>query len=344
MKKRFVILTAVILVLAFAACSAPEVLPEPEPTATKPLVQSAATPTPTEAPKLSYTTGLPFEGPYKPVLAVIENSPAARPQTGLQTADIVYEVPVERSITRFLCLFSDNVPDKIMPLRSARIPFLYIQREWDAPFMFFGAAGRKPKLWSKPYSVYGHSLFGDVEFPMDGLEADWKDYYYRTSSAKAPHNVIGNQQMAQALVKDEPTPPGWLFGDSSAASAAACYFGQINLRLCAREDDFVSYTYDEAKDVYLRSMGGKPFLSAETGEQIEVKNIIVQYSTYKEASGRKLWALVGGGKADYYIGGRLIQGTWERASENDNTMFLDSEGQQIVLHPGNTWVHISPEP
>ena len=80
--------------------------------------------------KLSYTTGLPTEAPYQPVMVVIENSTDARPHTGLQTADVVYEVPVEGDITRFIAVFQDDVPTGVMPVRSGRAPFLCIQAEW----------------------------------------------------------------------------------------------------------------------------------------------------------------------------------------------------------------------
>ena len=121
MKRILMVAFALIVAVMMMACGAetPDVQPTPTPTSTPaptptPTPSPTPTPVPTPTGPVSYTTGLPFDGAYKPVMVVIENSVPARPQTGLQTADVVYEVPVEGSITRFVCVFSDNVPEGVM--------------------------------------------------------------------------------------------------------------------------------------------------------------------------------------------------------------------------------------
>jgi hypothetical protein len=333
------------MILSLAACGAAE--PEPVATATPvktavptPVPTPEPTPEPTLDPNVSRTTGLPYTGEYKPVLSVIENSPAARPQTGLQTADIVYEVPVEGSITRFVCVFSDNVPEEIMPVRSGRVPFLYIQHEWDAVFMHYGGSGCEKQDYSKPYSYYGHELYDDVKYDVDGWTGKWNDYYHRVSSASAPHNVVGNPKLAQELYDYQPVPISWMFDKNVNYSGEN--ISEINLKMCTDDENYVSYEYDSAQDVYKRFMMGKVFKSKETGEQVTVKNIIVQYSSYESVQGIKLWKLTGEGDADYYIGGKLVRGTWKRPTVEDDTVFFDNEGKQIILRPGNTWIHLHP--
>lgn len=291
--------------------------------------------------QMSYTTGLPYDGDYRPILVVIENSPAARPQTGMQTADVVYEVPVEGSVTRFVCVFSDSVPEEVMPVRSARIPFLYIQHEWDAILMHYGGSGSGAGEKNTAYSFYGHKLYDDLKIDVDGLSGKWGDYYYRVSGVSAPHNVMGNPLLAQQLYDYDPEPQQWLFDESVTYNGENATF--IELAMCSRDKDFITYTYNVEKHMYMRSMKGKPFTSAETGEQVGVRNVILQYSTYTVESTRKLWKLTGSGNADYYIDGKLIHGTWERLTENDKTTFMDSSGKQVVLKPGNTWIHICPD-
>lgn len=303
-----------------------------------PITVQTVTPSASSGQKLSYTTGLPFSGEYKPVMADIENSSAARPQTGLQTADVVYEVPVEGSITRFVCVFSDNVPEKITPVRSGRVPFLYIQHEWDAVFMHYGGSGADDD--TAAYSYYGNPLRSQIKVEIDGLKGKWDKYFYRSSDRKAPHNVVGNPKLAQQLYNYDPKPLGWLFGGDSAYPGDTV--PEIDLKMCSDDSKFVSYTYDKDNDVYLRSMDGEPFLCAETGKQLTVKNIIVMHSTYVQSAVVKVWNMTGTGNADIYIGGKLIKGSWERATANDVTVFKDNNGKQIVLRPGNTWIHISP--
>jgi hypothetical protein len=347
MKRILFIIMIATLFLGMTAC-APEAEPTPTPVpAATPAATAVATPSPTAEPTptpvsgpVSYTTGLAYDGEYKPVMVVIENSPQARPQTGLQTADVVYEVPVEGSITRFVCVFSDSVPEGVMPVRSGRVSFLYIQQEWNAVFMHFGGSGSGMD-GAPVYTFYGHELHDDIAIDVDGLKGKYSDYYHRTDTAEAPHNVMGNPLLAQQLYDYSPQPLGWLFDENAALTGDDGT--QVSLAMCSNIKGYVSYTYDAARGAYLRSMQGKPFMSAETGSQVAVTNVIVQYSTYDSIDGYKVWKMTGGGAADFYIGGVKITGTWEKASAADPTIYRDAQGQQIVLRPGNTWIHIHPE-
>ncbi|KAF0091771.1 MAG: hypothetical protein FD141_1560 [Fusobacteria bacterium] len=290
--------------------------------------------------KNSSTTGLAFDGDYKPVMAVIENSPDARPQIGLQTADVVYEVMVEGSVTRFVSIFSDKVPEQILPIRSGRAPFLYIQQEWDGLFMHFGASGHGVSNPSD-YTFYGNKLYKDIKQDLDGLTGNKDGIFKRVNTAPAPHNVMGNPLLAQKLYKYDPKPLDWKF------DAAVFYPGEsviaVELPFTTSIRNFVSYTYDFNKGVYLRSMSGVPFIAAETKAQLEVKNVIVQYTSYSiKGSVYKDWVMVGSGRADFYIGGMYVQGSWSKESPTAQTMYKDAVGNPIVLKPGNTWIHINP--
>lgn len=288
--------------------------------------------------KKSSTTGLDFDGDYKPVMAVIENSPAARPQIGLQTADVVYEVMVEGSITRFVSLFSDKVPEQIMPIRSARAPFLYIQQEWDALFMHFGGSGGRGEV---EYTFYENSLHNKIKISLDGMTGNNNGIFKRVNTAPAPHNVMANPLEAQKLYNYHPKPLDWKF------DATVFYPGEsvtaIDIPFTTNIRNYVSYNYDFDKGVYLRSMSGVPFIAAETKAQMQVKNVIVQYASYSTKGGiYKDWVLVGNGRADFYIGGMYVQGSWSKESPAAQTMFKDTAGNPIVLKPGNTWIHIQP--
>lgn len=350
MKRFTLIIYVIVLALMLISCAAPEpeptqvavTTPSPTPSPTA-IPTPSPTPTPTtttESIPKSYTTGLPFDGEYKPVLVSIENSPAARPQLGLQTADVVYEIPVEGSITRFLCLFSDNVPEEVMPVRSARVPFLYVIKEWDCMFMHYGGSGSENKNGTEPYNFFGHKLYDDISFDIDGHTGHWNDYYHRVDYKDAPHNVMGNPALAQQLYDYEPVPHTWKF--SEEAPYTGDLTAEINLSMCSNVPNYVSYTYDKQSQLYMRSMQGKAFIAKETEAQLTVKNIIVQYCDYKVSSKIKLWELTGEGKADFYIGGIHIEGLWKRDSAEDQTLYLDSKGNQIILMPGNTWIHIHP--
>ena len=192
---------------------------------------------------------------------------------------------------------------KVAPVRSARVPFLYIVREWNAAYMHYGGSGSDNKNGGQPENVYSNPMYDDIVINIDGILGRYNDYYERDPDRPSVHDVNGFPQLVQALYDYQPEPLGWLF-DSEAAYTGGSGTA-ISLRLCTSYDDYVTYTYDAGRDVYLRSMRGEPFISVETGEQVAVKNIIVQYSTYT-TSGKdhiKLWQMTGGGNADIYIGG-----------------------------------------
>ncbi len=68
-------------------------------------------------------TGLPIEDPAlagrSALVVKIDNHPDARPQSGLNQADIVFEENVEQ-LTRFAAVFQSNAPDPVGPIRSGR--------------------------------------------------------------------------------------------------------------------------------------------------------------------------------------------------------------------------------
>jgi hypothetical protein len=352
MKKIALVLLVIIILAAAAACTEvpvaapapglsaaaatepPTPVPTPTPAPT-PVPTPEATPSPAPSVQLSYTTGLPFSGDYKPVMVVIENNKKARPQTGLQTADVVYEVPIEGGETRFVCIFSDNIPEMVMPVRSGRVPFLHIQHEWNAVFIHYGGSPGNAS-----YTFYGNSLHDKIKIDIDGVHGYGK-YFKRKAHVASVHSVMTYPQKAQKLYNYNPQPLHWKFDSNISYSGDQVL--KINLYMCSNDKNFVSYTYDPVNDVYLRFMNGKVFKSAETKKQVCVKNLIVQRSTYVTRAGAhlKVWDLVGNGIADIYIGGKHIKGSWEKKTEDSETVFYDDTGKQIVLRPGNTWIEIT---
>jgi hypothetical protein len=356
MKKVSLVLLVLIILTVSTACgtevpdatptSTPTVTATPEPTLTPtpvlaptptPVQTPDVTPSPTPSVQLSFTTGLPFTGEYKPVMVDIENNKKARPQTGLQTADVVYEVPIEGGETRFVCVFSDNIPEMVMPIRSGRVPFLHIQHEWDAVFIHYGGSGQGSNA---DFTYYGNKLHDEVKIDVDGIRGKYSKYFKRKAHVGSVHSVMTYPQKAQKLYNYNPEPLHWKFDSNISYSGDPVL--KIKLSMCSGDKNFVSYTYDPSSDAYLRFMNGKVFKSAETGKQVSVKNLIVQHSTYVTRAGAhlKVWDLVGSGTANIYIGGKRIKGSWEKKTEDSETVYYDDKGQQIVLKPGNTWIEL----
>lgn len=340
--------TLILLALMFlfvVGCSTPA---EPEPSAT-PTVDATPVPTPKPTPKptpvpttapeptqslRSYTTGFPVDerGEYKPIGVMIENSPAARPQYGLQAADVVYEAPVE-GCTRFYCIYSDTLPTKAGPVRSARLYYIRIQQEWDCAYVHFGG----PQ--SGQSNVYT-SASDHIDVRIDFIKGAFNDYYWRDDDKSAPHNAFTDVTKLTELM-EEAAGRTFLYsenprysGDTISAVTLPFYSGEV------------TYRYDADKGVLLRHIGDDAFKDAETGSSVEVQNLIVQYNHFyhgNEAKGRWLCDQLGSGKADFIIGGYHISGTWERESFDDPTIYKDDAGKEIVLIPGNTWIALHPE-
>ncbi|MBR4471874.1 MAG: DUF3048 domain-containing protein [Erysipelotrichaceae bacterium] len=80
----------------------------------------------------------------RPAAFMVENTPPARPQWGMDDAryspDIILEGEVEGGITRTMWLFADfnALPELIGPMRSARPPYVRFSELFDAIYIHWG--------------------------------------------------------------------------------------------------------------------------------------------------------------------------------------------------------------
>ena len=103
-----------------------------------------------------------------------------------------------------------------------------------------------------------------------------------------------------------------------------------------------AFDYDEENGVYLRSVKGSPYIDKESGEQMSCKNILVQEvsSEVLDYKGRLAIDMCEGGKALLFTNGTVVKGTWSRADLDLRTVFVDENGNQFELTPGNSWVEV----
>lgn len=359
MKKALVSLTLA-ATLMLTACAMPEESSSPLPTMTESVAPEesstpTALPTKSSAPiisELSLTTGLPSGKEYKPIAVMIENSAAARPQTGLQQADIVYECMVEGGITRFLCIFNDNHPVVVGPVRSVRLYFVNIQREWDAPLVHFGGPGTD----TGDTSVYG-SEFDDIKVRIDGIKGSGDKYFWRDSSRKAPHNAYTDlNKVNQEKYNYSPSDRVHFKFDANVTYPGE-KVGTVSLTFSSSNQTHTQFKYDAATGLFTRYNSGKVFdmITVTQGADgkketstapMTVKNLIVQYANYKSAEndgkGRRLVDMTGSGKCDFFVDGVKVSGKWERPKLSDSTTYTLEDGSPLVLKPGNTWIAVHP--
>lgn len=275
----------------------------------------------------------------QPVAGVmIENlDPDARPQSGLSQAGIVYEALAEGGITRFLALFQEPFPATIGPVRSLRPYYLDWGLEYNAPVAHAG--GSEPAL-----AQVGPSGLKNI----DALVYDGS-YFYRATDRYAPHNLYTNNDLLTNIVAKLgfATAPSFTPIARKADSAEATpTHPKINISF-STSSYAVEYDYVAATNSYARFLAAKPHIDRNTGQQILVKNVVVEYvpasySTQQDGKPETDLGIIGQGKALIFTDGGVTAATWSKASIAAPTQLLDAAGQPIKLNAGNTWVSVIP--
>lgn len=277
----------------------------------------------------SPVTGLPSERSYQPLAVMIENSPAARPQSGLIHADVVYEMYVEGKITRFMAIFNDKDSAVTGPVRSVRHYYLDIVREWDALLIHYGGSSFAQDIYKKDNSIKRIDGMYDTE------------YYWRDKSRKAPHNAYVNTAECRKEIDTKQDERGFLFAENIPVGQD---YSKIVIPYHSGHT-VTSYVFDASKGVHRRFINGNPHVDRETGQQIEVKNVIIQYAKHRPLNtpgGHIDIKLVSSGPAEYFINGNHFKGSWKKESKSHKTVFYDEKGQEVMLMPGNTWIQVVP--
>ncbi len=273
-----------------------------------------------------------------PYAIMIENLRSVRPQSGLSSASVVYEALVEGGATRFMAVFDPSVEiEQIMPVRSARPYYLEWVSEYDA---LYAHAGGSPKA----LTVIRENSIKDLE----ALSSDAK-YFWRDTSKYAPHNLVTSSEKINYALRDHElldvpaVIDTWTFKDEAALADRGENGREVEFNFSGGSTYRVNYIYDRQQNHYARFNAGEPHVDARTGNQISVKNVIVQLTeapVYEGGKGR-LDIYVGGiGDAWVFRDGMAIQATWQKNSRTDRTRFYDSDGKEIALNRGTTWVHI----
>lgn len=332
--------------LLLSACGGPErvtegpALPSPATAAPQPTVSSEPAPTPTPQPAagpISGLTGLPASDKVltRPLAVMINNAPAARPQSGISEADILYEVLAEGGITRLIGIFqSQTGVVKIGPIRSIR-PYLIDIGESHGGITVH--AGGSPAA----YAILQRQKKADLdEIGRAGA------YFWRDKTRKAPHNLYSNAAKLQegaekfGYAKDKAVP-GYRFGNPDQAPAGGQAADSFNVRFLLKSYE-VGYKYDAEQRIYLREVNGKAHLDLNNSKPVAASNVIVMGADHKTLDdvGRLAVDVELGGKALLFQRGKMFEGKWTR-KPNDVIRFV-KDGEEAALYPGTTHILIVP--
>ena len=237
----------------------------------------------------AYTNPFTGEGlnelALRPVCVSIDNQAGARMQSGLNQADLVYEVPAEGGISRYLAVYFSGEAAKIGPVRSARPYLIDIARGWQGVFIHCGGS-------PDAYSYLKKGVVDSID------EISWSKGFWRDKARKAPHNLYTStpnlwEQIEKKDYGIQKEIMGFKF-DSEAATVTGTLAQIVKLPYSGGK---ISFTYDAATGRYLRSVRDTPYTDNETGERLSADNIIIQQVNSKmlDSVGRLEIDLLGSG-------------------------------------------------
>lgn len=335
-KYRLIICIALLIALIGGGVAAAITLLQPKPA---PVAQPSKTTEKKAAPEKIYYSPLtgvkvPDEtATRQPVTAImIENSPDARPHSGLKQAGVVYEAIAEGGITRFLAVYQEAKPQLIGPVRSLRMYYL----DWAAPYnaSIAHVGGSAAAL-----AEVRNGSYRDIDQFFNSSS------YWRASDRYAPHNVYTSFEKLDALNTTkgykESTFTGFPRGDGKASQAPDATTIHIDF---SSQLYNTQYTFDAASNTYQRAIAGAPSLDREQG-QITPTVVIalrVNMTHVMEDGYRESIQTTGTGEATIFQNGTATPATWRKASRTAQLEFIDTAGKPIALNRGQTWIAAVP--
>jgi hypothetical protein len=306
------------------------------------------TPTPLPTPVLvpAPLTGRPVTvavSKRHPIAVMIDDLGAARPQSGLSQASVVWQAPAEGGIPRYMAIFQDNLPKEIGPVRSSRYYYIAWAAEWRAVYAHAGGSPQaKATLAAKGHGQYVYNI---DEFRYSGT-------FFRVyrPGRFAPHNLYTTGAKLRAAgkhqgAKDKVYTAAWKFAPDAPLEARP-YGGTISVKY---PYNAIKYTYDRKTNTYLRTVTGEK-KETDAGNKVRIApaNVIVMRMKFgplndgHPGAPRLEATVIGSGPAWIFTNGRTIKGTWKKTAMTKPTRFYDKDGNQVTLTIGQTFVQVIP--
>ena len=271
----------------------------------------------------------------RPAVAVkIENSPEARPQEGLEKADLVYEEIVEGAVTRFMAIYHCGTSDKTGPVRSARFDDANLATPFTKVLAYSGSNDiveeelRKRRMIALDEDVAGEGLYRDPP------------------GSTGVHSLFAHTEKLRRLASksgaDSPTAEPFLFGDVPSDAQDA-----KRVTLHFHPSSTIAYRYKG--DSWKRFEGGEPFMTA-AGSQLGVTNVLVQevrvekFKGIVDSTGTASPDIYvkGKGRALLFRDGKVIKGTWTVKEPGKAPVFETNEGEVMTFAIGSIWIELVP--
>jgi hypothetical protein len=290
-----------------------------------------ATTTTTLPPPVQPLTGLPLTDPAlldRVALVVkISNDKGARPQTGLNEADIVYEC-WGAGPTRFATIFHSRDRDFVGPVRSCREQDVNLVGSFNRAV--FACSGGNP---GNIALLRNSDLLLITEGKGPGWELDPK--------RSRPHKTHADTAQLRTNALDRVGPEQqFVYRAADAEPAVGDAMSGFDLQM---QQVFVQWRFDPTSGSYLRAEDNKPHMMAD-GVQVSTENVVIAWLDYEPSttdSRSPDGTTTGTNAAVVFTGGKIITGTWSRADRLAPFTLTDDAGAPILLKPGRTFFEMA---
>jgi len=305
----------------------------------------------------------PTAGNHAAIVVKIDNNGDARPQTGINEADVVYELLVE-GITRFALVFHSKLPEPVGPVRSARSSDVDLVANLSKPLFVW--SGGNPGVVGEIQAAQRNGILTDASYNLASAA------YYRSNDRMAPQNLyVRLPQLLEMMTPQGQGAPAPIFtflpvqgpaATTTTTSPSTTVVEGVTTTTILRSNsvavpaftiDFqgakVDYAWDVAAKGWRRFQvdGTHSRANSATVDQVGVQvtptNVVVMFLDYGQSpsdSRSPMAFSVGSGPVLVFVNGQLTQGTWNRPKADQPATFTDATGRPILLAPGRTWVEM----
>jgi len=290
------------------------------------------------------TTDAASDGPVNPLLGTplvdpavatrpamvvkIDNHPSARPQAGINQADIIFEENVEK-LTRYAAVFHSEGSDPVGPIRSGRFQDINLVGSLNKPLFVWSGGNRQVS------SAIGKSDLVDLSY----LKVNNDGGFTRNDEYRAPHNLFAETTKLWTLAPVGSSAPSTQFAYRTVSDANASTSKEALGLKVSMDGVKVQWDWDAAAKEWVKTQDGTIVVDP-ADVALSVPNVIVlevEYTnTYSPIS-----KTLGSGKAYVFTNGVVYEGTWSRTYRLKPFELKDSAGGVIKLTPGQTFVEVA---
>lgn len=280
----------------------------------------------------------------RPIAVMMAGDVVARPLSGLSQADIVVEMPViTGSVTRLMGVFVCNLPQEVGSVRSARHDYISLIRGWDAIYVHWGGSHFALNELKTGKRYTGEDL-GKVP-DIDAISSSGP--FFRKSTVPAPHNGFVSLPKIIDIAKSRDYSlttdiEGYKFQSTSQVNTEKVDAQNGTLYVGFATAYATKWEYNKDTNSYTRYWYGKKDVDrGNNNADITPKNIVVLRASSRQIEGQyNEVSIYGKGEGKLYHNGKEKTITWKKEGFKDMLRFYDTDGKEIALVPGQTFIEV----